>query len=420
MVGDPPVTPELAPIPVPDTLQASPEPATAVPEDRISVISPQGEQGSVPSDWFFKEGVGKGYKLPAPTTVANGIPQPDDLTPDKGQVKVVDSKGQQGTLPLDWYLANGDKAKEYTLASQGGDQIAHQAKVSSILDTLSRKNPEEIAALGGEKKDVQTEKGDYKLVAPNGDKVNIPAEHLQDALSGGFKFQSGDFQALYDANIRLGAQEGFSKKSAEAGASGYVGSLPGFDYLRDELTNSTDAMFGKAQNIANRQLEQTTQATAHGVGTGLGVAAQMATGGVFGEGRLASAAGEGISALAPAGSSLGRQLAVRALSGAVEGAIISSPQALAQGILQKDPAGAAESLALGMGIGGLLGVGSKLVGMGLEKGASALQPAVADKALQGLGASEELLKGAGSAKQPFFKSLIEGGLTPASSPEKVE
>lgn len=418
-----PIAPEAPPpppvAPIPEA--PAPEPPAALPEDRIAVVAPDGSAGSVPSAWFFQAGIQKGYKLPAPPAPAgNGLPQPADVADDHERVKVVDAKGQQGTVPTAWYLEHG-QAGGYTLASQGGEQIAHQARVAGVLDALATKDPSKVQGLGGPKEEVQTAAGDYKLLAPNGDRVTVSPEHLQTALAGGFKFQSQDFAALVDAHKQLGAGEGLSRKSLEAGAGGFAGTIPGFDWLRDEMAAGSESTFGKAWTIANRQLEQTTQATAHGVGTALGVAGQAVTGGLFGEGALASGAGEALTgALAPAGSSLGRQLATRALAGAVEGAIVSAPQALAQGILSKDPAGAAESLALGMGIGGILGVGSKLVGSALDRGASLLAPRIAEQGLSKLGASTEALERAGGAKEPFFKSLLEAGVHPASGPEEVQ
>lgn len=406
----------MADVPPPESI-AAPAP---LPEDRIRAIRPDGGEVSLPAAVFFKQGIAAGYKLlAAPAPTGSGLPQqPSDRTPDGG-VNVVDAQGRAKTVSLDEFFADREGARRLTVASQGGDQIAHGAKVQGVLDAI-KGGPDAALPVSVQKKEVQNEKGDYKLLAPNGDRAVVSPEHLQTALAGGFKFESDDFQSFYDAHIALGAAGGLSRKSLEAGAAGVHGSIPGMDWFRDEVTHGTDDTYRKAWSLANRQLEQTTQSTAHGVGTALGIVGQAATGGLFGEGALASGAGEALTgALAPAGSSLGRQLATRALAGAVEGAIVSAPQALAQGILAKDPAGAAESLGIGMGIGGILGVGSKLLGSALDRGASLVAPRVAEQGLSKLGATGEALERAGSAKEPFFKSLLEAGVHPGSTPEEV-
>lgn len=408
----------------------------APPVGHINVLSPDGKLGHVPIEWLIKEGNNKGYTIPSNKSEG---PTSSDLTKD-GQIKVVrKSDGQGGLVPLKWFESDPN-AKNYVPESMADipSLQEHKKLVDDNLRLMSQakeeKNPDLIKNLGGTKEEVQDSSGNYKLTAPSGESVLVNQKHLQPLLSSGFKFQSPAFQALYEANLQLGQGKDLNKKDVEVGASSYVGSLPGFDWLRDKMTSSSDSMFGKAWNIANRQLEHTTQATAHKVGTGLGIAAQVLTpGGIFGEAKAAQALGAATAAkLAPEGASLLRQVAARGAAGALEGMVITSPQVLAHAALEDNPKLAAESLGLGAGLGMFLGAGGKLISGGLERGIQGgmkladkatelARPSAVDAALTRAGASAESLEKLGTveARETFLRSLVDKGISGKSKGEEV-
>lgn len=378
------------------------------PVGRINVMSPKGEIQHATPEWLLKDGIKQGYSLPQNPS---RVPSKEDLTPE-GELKVINPEtGDLATVSHEWYQKSPD-AKNWHLQSKVNiDELKEDSiRAKYVQDKLSQKDPTVLATLGGKKENVQDKDGNYKLIAPTGERILVSQKDLPVLLASetGFRFEDRDFQALYNAHIKLGKEEGLSKKSIEAGGAGYVGSLPGFDWLRNKATENTDAMFGKAWNIANRTLEQTTQAKAHGVGTGLGIAAQvLSPTGVFGEMKAAQAARAGIiGAIAPEGANFARLAAARTVAGLAEGAIISSPQVLAKVALEKDLKGAAENLALGAGLGGLLGVTSAaLTGGGklANAGASFFKEGAATKALEAGGASAETL--ASLAPQKNIESI---------------
>lgn len=391
------------------------------PAGSINVIDPNGKDVYVPIDWLLSDGIKKGYRLP-PSKNDTG-PSQDDLTPDK-QIRVVrKDDGTEGTLPLDWYLNDPD-AKDYEVlskAKKSGLQ-EHIKKVNLELQDINNPDYKE-----GEKRhendDVQDDDGNYKLIGPNGDPVLVDQKHLAPLLMSGFKFKDDNFQALYDAHIKAGA-EGQVTKELSAAHGGFARLVPGVEWLGNELTSIGPYKTVKAKAIANGVLEQTTQKTAAQIGGGLSFAAQvLSPTGIFGEAKLANAAKAGIAAkLAPEGAGLLRQLAVKGLATGVEGAIISSPQALAQVALDKDPKAAAESLTAGFGIGAFLGVGGKLLGSTAklaEKGIEHFKPNIADRIVESAGGDVKVFEKLGADKKEFVDALLDKGLSSKSKTDDV-
>lgn len=389
-----PLGPDAIPAPV-QLPEVKVEGIAAPPVGHVSVMSPDGKLGHVPAEWLVKEGAKKGYTLPPDNT---RDPGELDLTPD-GQVKVVRKDGTAGTVPLEWY-AKDPNAKNYIPASKAdvASLQAHKERVNQDLADLGKTGWKELNERH-KNDDVQDKEGNYKLIGPGGEAVLVKQKELPTLLQSGFKFKDQNFQSLYDAHIQLGAEQD-TKKKVESGFAGYVGSIPGFDWLRRQATSHSDYAPGKAWNIANEVLQETSQATQHKVGTAAGVVAQLATPtGIFGEMKAAQAARAAVlGRLAPEGASLAANMGARVLAGAAEGAIISAPQVLAQAALEGDVKGAAESLLLGAGLGAgfgtLAGLG-KGAGRLLSYGAEKVQEARGTKALEGLGATPEVLEALG-------------------------
>lgn len=412
---------------LPETkIEANPTP----PPGHINVINPQGQLGHVPLDWLLKDGLGQGFKLAAGE---QRTPGSADLTPDK-QVRVIrKADGQPGTLPLDWFLKD-PAAKDFDLASQADPSFLaeHQRKVNQDLADLNKR--EEVASIFDasaglnlsarhKNDDVMDKEGNFKLIGPDGSFISVPPKHVTALLASkaGFRFQDDNAQALYEAYQK---QDNGVSGSIWSGMGGLTEILPFHDkgkftekMLKDQKTDLVNKMERIDEDIRN------SDSTAYKVGQGLGIAAQVLTpGGALGEGRLAQAAGAAaLAKLAPEGASLGRQILARGLSTALEGAIVSSPQALSQLAVQENPKAAAESLALGAGIGFFLGAGTKTLAAGVEKGADLLRPLAVSNALEKAGANAESLAAIPGAanKEAFLQTLLDKGLSPKSKGEEV-
>lgn len=329
-----------------------------LPAGHINVMSPEGVMGQMPLENFLKEGVKEGFTLPTkePDITVN------DLTPDK-QIKVIrKSDGMQGLIPLDQYLQNPDEAKDYEIASKYDPE--YQKKVNQDLKDLTNAGWSQIDDRH-RNDDIQDDSGNYKLLDPNGNTVLVERKYLTPLLSSGFKFADQNFQSLFEANRQLASD--IETASTVAGSEA-AGSVPGIGSLITKLNEKFGTKAAQANLIALDIAKQKEQKTAATIGTAAGIVAQLGLpSGVFGEMKLGQAAKAGILAkLAPEGASLGRSLLAKGLGMGVEGAIISSPQAIAKLAIDKDPTAAAESLVLGFGVGAGLGVGGTLLAKGGE------------------------------------------------------
>lgn len=407
-----PPEPIIGPPLPPETSVEAPElVAKSIPAGQISVLNPEGLPGTLPIDWFLKEGVKKGYKLPAS---GSDIPDAVDFTSDN-EIKVIrKSDGLPGSVPLDWYLENKN-GRNYIPASKADTASlqSHNEKIRDyekfinnpvqykidsdlnvvprdsslgILDAAKQGDEERTAGLSR----LTDENGNYKMITPSGDNIFVPQDQVMSLLTSGadFKFADPNFQALYDAQIRniekKGTGEAASVISGVAKSIPFVSSLQKSDVFED---NSPDEL---AANLAGTYLKDTKYQKAELYGEIGGTVAQiLSPTGIFGEVKAAQAAKAGLVAkLAPEGAGVLRTLGVKSLGSAVEGAIIASPQAISQAIIKENPMAAAESIGVGAGIGlALFGGGQLVRGAGslLKKGSEAIKDTLIPTSLKGAG-----------------------------------
>ncbi len=443
------------------------KPKAPVVAEEISVLDPQGTPYVIPSkDWEAAKGMGFTF-APAtpPVPVAPAEPvipqaQVSDISEDGDHYFMISPDKQKLSIPY------RDKEKAlgmgFIFSSQdnAAQLAAYQAKVDQDVQRIKQweskqgkylpggnelKDPEKFLppgvafAPGGKvqapkwiekagpnavdeahaKDDVQDERGNFKMRAPNGDMVLVPADKL---LSNRLPFYDQNFQALVDANIKN--QSGNDRVNTVL--RGFAQNVPGAGSMVKELdasdlANPKQKLSLKAEQIADLLTDPNDPY--HTGGAVAGVATNfIPLGRLAGAGSIVGGAGKAVlSKLAPEGAGFATRLGARAAAGAVEGAVISAPQVLAQGIIERNPVGAAESLLLGAGIGGVLGFGGKLLGEGVKaieggKGAKVVG------ALEALGASEQnlsKLEAAGVKQEPFLKSLIDNGLSRNSTPEQI-
>lgn len=399
-------------------------------DNQITVINPQGVLGSIPStEWLSAQA--QGFSLPSSELHSS------DLSPDKKNANVYSPDGTLGSIPIE--QLDVAQSQGYKLASQYNPQIKKEAQnLADIKSGSFTDIPAKYKALQAQHQsdDIQDEQGNYKLKTPNGETVLVPPEQLDQYLADhNFKFKDDKFQALVDARVESGkATQGLQKGDITQGlqaASNTATLLPAGDMvnayrlgapgvLTSLLGKSSSDPLQKADIIASKLLQSQYQ-TARTAGTIAGIGANIITPGFGKVEGAASLAGKLIPSLVEEGAGLAKQVAAKALSGAIEGAVISAPQVMAQGLIQKDIKGAAESLGLGIGLGGTLGALGKLSSVGLE----ALNTAKinrASSALQTIGGTEEILQKLqiGAKEEPFLKTLIDQGITKNSSPAQIE
>lgn len=381
--------------------------------NNLSVISPDGQSGSIPMEQW-PEAQKQGFKLPGQELKIT------DLTEDKKAVKVVSPTGVEGTVPVE--QLKDALAANYNLASAvHPEEIKqHNKLVKDNIKVLTATDSKSFKDLAAQHKndDINDEQGNYKLLSPSGDLVSVAPKNLISILGQGFKFQDPNYQALIDAHLAM-AKQGDIGESISAANRSWLDTLPGklgtlgrSRDLSDIARGKTDRAFDIAEELAS---QLGVHKTAETIGAVTGIAEQMLVpGGIFGELSAAQKVGsliKGSEALS------GTPILAKLLAGAAEGAVISAPQVFAQSVIQKDPKAGAESLLLGIGLGGTLGLGGGLLSSAVAKIPN--KPELATKALQGIGATEESLTKLGSQQEPFLKTLIANGLEKSSSPEKI-
>lgn len=400
--------------------------------NKITVISPDGISGDIPAEQWL-DAKAQGFSLPQAPAIAS------DITEDRKQVNVINPDGKPGSIPIEQFDAA--KAQGYKLASQDKPQqeAAHEARVQQELrtsDDLRQGSLSDIpskykAVEESHKQDqVQDKEGNYLFKTPNGEILPIKPDQLDAALQDkNLKFADDNFQTLIEARMRRGLQHSGSTSITQGlgAASNTATLLPAGDMvdnyrlgaggvLADFLGKSDTGNVQKADLIASKLLRPEFQ-TARTIGTIAGIGANIATPGFGKVGAIESL-------IPSAGATLLKQVAAKAATGAIEGAILSAPQALAQSLIMKDTKGAAESLGLGIGIGGFLGGAGKLAGIALEKlSGSAAREAQAGKYINQIGATEDTVKTLQSAdvkSEKFLNTLREAGISPASSPKQME
>ncbi len=419
----------------------------------IDVISPDGKFGSIPeSQWA--EAQKQGFIMPGAPDPNFGQGKPafaaSDISPDGKSVNVVSPDGKVGVIPVE--QLEPALAQNYKLASQDRPQadLARElrleqdkkdlesadtdntlsklnkvtgallapgpAMVSTILEAVKTKiAPTELGTGDNAKSLVERHKddqitdakGNFLLKSADGQVVAMPANQLQQALNAGYKFQDENFQTLFDARMAHGKESRLqgNLSAASAGLNNIFGLG---DWSRQaRINNPNQDPTNKSQDLAEQMLEGSEYGKARIAGSVIGTGQELLV-------PIPGAA----SAKAAVAAKMGEGLLAKAIGGAVEGAIISAPHALAEGVIKENVQGAAESLAMGAGIGGILGLGAGLINKGAQL-FEGTRGSKIDAVAESLGASKESVKAIEPHREPFMKALESAGVTHKSSPEQV-
>ena len=369
------------------------EDATQNPEvDKINVISPDGEMGSVNLDWFLTKGAQSGFTLPQDKSWQQDLEGTD-------KVKVIKrSDGQPGTVNINWFLSNPEAKKEFVLQSKYNPQF--EEKVQQDLSDLQKdkglfSNVEDLDVSKRHSYDeLYDNQGNFKLLDLNNNPIRVSSKYVSGLLSAGFKFEDENAQSLFEAYERK-RQDGLGKTAMDT-LSGVAQSLPLVKQGLEAAYLKPDANILHQMDLIDREI-QDVDSDAFKVGQVLGTVAQIASPtGIFGEVKAAQAAKAGLVAkLAPEGAGVLRTLGVKSLGSAVEGAIIASPQAISQAIIKENPMAAAESIGVGAGIGlALFGGGQLIRGAGslLKKGSEVIKDTLIPTSLKGAGVSPQTIE----------------------------
>lgn len=429
-------------------------------EPLVEVVDQHGTPGTLPQsqvqDAVFRD---KLFKL-APVSPI----KPQDIAED-GTVNVVNPDGISGTLPID-ELTNATQPKSiggggYLLQSQ--HDIYQDPEVQHNVDLIKKaqvngqewKNTFRTLITGDFKAglhenegndetrelthkmrsaNVIDQQGNYRMTK-DGHDVAVPRIQIDQARNAGYEFQDPNFQKLVNAYIFLdrdpnnkGSNSGRGldfTQTVTQGAKNAFDSIPlvgtGIESLADVLDSSSDiSNVSRASDVAltSSELHKGYQ-TVRDVGTGVGIAAQLlAPEGLLGEVALAGKAGKAIKAAKVLEES---PVLASVLGHAAQGLVISTPQ-IADALIKNNPKLAAESLALGVLGGVVLGELPNALNAGSKKIsqiAGEKLTGLADNALNSVGATSDVIKLESQAKQKIMDSLIEAGLKESATAEKT-
>lgn len=184
----------------------------------------------------------------------------------------------------------------------------------------------------------------YNVVGPDGTTKGVKGSDLALALNRGYRLEGGDEAYVRTSATAASPLEVAAKHAASAFSFG-----------------ATDKLNDDPRQAAIAEAEDKLHPTAAMVGSGLGLAGSLATGGpLFDAAESIGKAATEATGLASKTSALGK-LASTAVKGGVEGAIISAPQAVTEAALG-DPQQAGESALIGAFGGAALGTMGHLLG----------------------------------------------------------
>ena len=261
---------------------------------------------------------------------------------------------------------------------------------------------------------LQDDKGNYHLIDENGDPILIYSTDVVNYLHEhpDAKFENPDIDKAFRAHLASQDKGAFSKNvdlpERVSLFNEFNNNDIGFtNYNYDNINYPNHTPSSKLESIANslynlRENKTTSEKVAGTVGRELSSLVVM--------GPVAGAVGGAVEAALPVATTLGGRLGVSALRGAAEGFTFASPKIAAQAILDKDPAGAAETLAYNMLGGALLNVGLHSV---IEGGAAALNairgPRLAQEAdhalLEALGMNKNEIESLGKSPEDRAQKL---------------
>lgn len=362
--------------------------------DKIEILAPDGNKYAIPaSDWSEAKSQGA-------------------ILANQGKTTILAPTGDKYSIPLsDLPDALKQGAKELSSDSQ-----QHLGKVAENLKNIQDSNPFHQGVSNVKHSDLQDPDGAYKLLDPSGKAVSVPVKQTQDLLGQGFKFQDQEAQALFEAH-----QQNLKNPSVFQKVKHFItegGPLNMNQDLYKSLdTDTNNSLFSLDPEAKIRLLAQ-RQATQKGGGLeGAQIGADIAHG-------ANSAAQEGLLLAAPAAAAGKAAVALGKIGAAgIEGTVYNAPN-IVKSIVDRDPQGVAEQVALGFGLGsifGLAGEGLSAIALSKKTAASAEAPMV--KALQDVGLSSdskpaEILAGLGKLKDSQHLGPILNKIDSAM-PEKV-
>lgn len=287
--------------------------------------------------------------------------------------------------------------------------------------------------------DIMTPDGKYKLQSADGKPLDLGPREAVDALKNpSVKFRDTHAQELYEAQLLYKSTLQSRLTGAAREAAPGLSEEDTKELQRQPINPEkpmknwvTEGAFidDKMGILADRVLADTKFANERLLAKAIGVAGELYLTkgeGLYGEFRGgATAARELESTLAGNAPGLARKAAAWSAGKALEGAIITSPEAIAQLNIDRDPKLAAETLALGAGLNVGLNIFGKALTTplrGFEAGAEKLRPLAVDAALKEAGATDEVLTRLGNAEQReiFLKNLVKAGADEANSVNKME
>lgn len=419
-------------------------------EPLVEVVDQHGTPGTLPQsqvqDAVFRD---KLFKL-APVSPI----KPQDIAEDS-TVNVVNSDGISGTLPID-ELTNATQPKSaggggYLLQSKHDiyqdpevDEIYNLFKTAYPSDLLkeikdipthkpgegTQRQEEALKKLTEKFKDVQSLDKDHPdqfLMSKNDHQISVPYEELDQARNAGYTFTDHKFQNLFDA-IQRTHFDGTDQSAIETTRNvlqGMVSTIPGVNQLNQYIQKKVlTADFydtlnrGYSLSAFSPEAKDIYQ-TANTAGKAIGIGTQLlAPEGLLGEVALAGKAGKAIKAAKVLEES---PVLASVLGHAAQGLVISTPQ-IADALIKNNPKLAAESLALGVLGGVVLGELPNALNAGSKKIsqiAGEKLTGLADNALNSVGATSDVIKLESQAKQKIMDSLIEAGLKESATAEKT-
>jgi hypothetical protein len=338
----------------------------------ITILNPDGVEGTIPSE-HLSEAINAGYSLPGPHKITAA-----DFTEDGKEANVINSDGISGTIPIENLqpaLSSGFKlASSTTPEKVKSDQELINKNLAGFDEIDNNLNPINGDFIKSHENDKVFDKdNNLQLKTNNGEILSLPIKQAIPLLANKqVKMADDNFQSLYEAAVTKAQALPNAFNQGQHGVVGALRSIPGAAQLEDfEISHSPINNVVLAANLANRTLSPQFN-TAETIGGVAGTVAQvLGTGGagLLGEGTAAAkvaAATKGLIAGSEAG--IARRVAAQVIGEAAGGATIASPQALAQLTLDKDPQGAAETLAWGSLVGGGLGT----LMSGAEEGSKAV------------------------------------------------
>jgi len=355
-----------------------------------SVISPEGQAGTVPSE-NLSEALAAGFRV---------APEPGNIDLDNRPI-VKNEDGSVSTVRSMSFNEDGKEVLVPTVSADGKRILSDAEAIKQYHDTGKHlgkfSSPEEATAYAQQlHRDQEAKyaphgdapKDDVQVVSPEGTRGTVPSDNLEAALKEGFKRVSpeelelekhpvqsaiiaaghGIGEALPDVvKDLLGGEETPERKAVEEAAVAQHPSIATGAHVAAEVApalSGLGSLGGIAEGAGKAILEGGTREVVEAASS----KALQAGAKKLGEAGLETLADEFVSA----GPSVARQVAAGAVEQGIRGALVSTPEAAKQ-LFNGDPKRAGEALLWGAGTGMLLGGLGPVTKAGASKVAEAAE-----------------------------------------------